>query len=218
MKAQEGHKGEVKAQGEHGEDANSAHEESHVSNRHMTWWRNAWWVRMDNGRHLRTARGRRRVRRAATRAAREAHETEQVAVGERETWEQETTERTGRKESNTLHVVFHFPRATETRQSLQQVQPQQQQQPQQHRQQHLNAYDSNDSEPEYILVKPEDELLQPYRLPSSLATGRHRCRICCSWTSLLCQWIWRQWVMPRRSSSNATPFSHEEGTDVHDVH
>ena len=109
MKAQEGHKGEVKAQGEQGEDANSVHEESHVSNRHMTWWRNAWWVRMDNGPHLRTARGRRRVWRAATRAAREAHETEQVAGGEREKWEQETTERMGRKESNTLHVVFHFP-------------------------------------------------------------------------------------------------------------
>ena len=97
MKAQEGHKGEAKAQGEQGEDANSVHEESHASNRHMTWWRNAWCVRMDNGPHLRTARGRRRAWRAATRAAREAHETEQVAGGEREKWEQETTERTGEK-------------------------------------------------------------------------------------------------------------------------
>ena len=56
VKAQEGHKGKVKAQGEQGEDANSVHEESHVSNRHMTWWQNAWWVRVNNGPHLRTAR------------------------------------------------------------------------------------------------------------------------------------------------------------------
>ena len=49
VKAQEGHEGEVKAQEEQGEDANSLHEESHVSNRHMTWWHNAWWVRVNNG-------------------------------------------------------------------------------------------------------------------------------------------------------------------------
>ena len=50
--AQEGHEGEVKAQEEQGEDANSLHEKSHVSNRHMTWWRNAWSVRVNNGPHL----------------------------------------------------------------------------------------------------------------------------------------------------------------------
>ena len=39
MRAQEGHEDEVKAQGEQEEEANSVHEESHVSNnRHMTWW------------------------------------------------------------------------------------------------------------------------------------------------------------------------------------
>ena len=27
--------------------------------------------------------------------------------------------------------------------------------------------------------------MQPYRLPPSLTKGLHRCRICCSWTSLL---------------------------------
>ena len=86
-------------------------EERDVSNRHMTWWRNAWWVRMDSGPHLRTARGRRKVWRAATRAARETRETARVAGRDREEWE------TGRKESNAnvLHVVFHFPTAsTET--------------------------------------------------------------------------------------------------------
>ena len=114
VEAQEGHDGEEEMTTQENcvetkKEMNSMYEESDVSNRHMTWWRNAWWVRMDNGPHLRTARGRRRVWRAATRAAREARETEQVAGGEREKWEQGTT---GRKESNTLHVVFHFPTAT----------------------------------------------------------------------------------------------------------
>ena len=120
--AQEGHEGEVKAQEEQGEDSNSLQEESHVSNRHMTWWHNAWWVRVNNGPHLRTARDRRRVWRAATRAAQEVRDTGKVAGGEREKWE------TGSKESNasnTLHIVFHFPTATT---STQQQQPQQQQQ------------------------------------------------------------------------------------------
>ena len=99
----------MKAHEEQGEDANSLHEESHVSNRHMTWWHNAWWVRVNNGPHLRTARDRRRVWRAATRAAQEVRDTGKVAGGEREKREQGKTERT---ESNTLHVVFHFPTAT----------------------------------------------------------------------------------------------------------
>ena len=107
--AQEGHEGEVKAQEEQAEDSNSLQEESHVSNRHMTWWHNAWWVRVNNGPHLRTARDRRRVWRAATRAAQEVRDTGKVAGGEREKWEQGKTERT---ESNTLHVVFHFPTST----------------------------------------------------------------------------------------------------------
>ena len=105
-KAQEGHEDEVKEQGE---DSNSLQEEGHVSNRHMTWWHNAWWVRVNNGPHLRTARDRRRVWRAATRAAQEVRDTGKVAGGEREKREQGKTERT---ESNTLHVVFHFPTAT----------------------------------------------------------------------------------------------------------
>ena len=99
---QEGHEGEVKAQEEQGEEANSLHEGSHVSDRHMTWWRNAWWVRVNNGPHLQTARDRRRVWRAATRAAQEMRDTGKVPGGEREKWEQ------GKTESNTLHVIFHF--------------------------------------------------------------------------------------------------------------
>ena len=111
VEAQEGHEGEEAMTTqetcvEEQKETNSMHEENDVSNRHMTWWRGTWWVRMDNGPHLRTARGRRRVWRAATRAARETRATGRVAGGETEEWEQRAT---GRKESNTLHVVFHFP-------------------------------------------------------------------------------------------------------------
>ena len=89
-------------------DDNSLHEESHASDRHMTWWRNAWLIRMDSGPHLGTARDRRRVWRAATRAAREVRETRKVLGGKGEKWE------TGSKESNAnvLHLVFHFPNAS----------------------------------------------------------------------------------------------------------
>ena len=65
-------------------DENSLHEESHASDRHMTWWLNARWIRMDSGPHLRTARDRRRVWRAAMRAAREVRETRKASGGERE--------------------------------------------------------------------------------------------------------------------------------------
>ena len=99
----------MKAQSGQEEDVNSVHDENHVSNRHMTWWQNAWWVRVNNGPHFRTAQGRRRAWRAATRAAQDTRETEQTERGERAKWEQG---RTKRGESNTLHVVFHFPTAT----------------------------------------------------------------------------------------------------------
>ena len=104
-RAQEERKNGVKAQDEREEDANSLREESHVSNRHMTWWQNAWWVRVNNGPHLRTARDRRKVWRAATRAAQEVRETGKVAGREREEWEKGKTER---RESNTLHIVLHL--------------------------------------------------------------------------------------------------------------
>ena len=106
-----GHEGEVKAQGEQEEDAKSLHEESHMSNRHMTWWQKSWWVRIDNGPHLRTVRGRRRAWRAATRAAREMRATQetQCESGEAE------RERPGKwegRESNTLHIVLHLSTST----------------------------------------------------------------------------------------------------------
>ena len=83
VEAQEGHEGkeEMTTQEECVEakkETNSMHEESDVSNRHMTWWRNAWWIRMDGGPHMRTARGRRRIWRAARRAAEQARDDDGV--------------------------------------------------------------------------------------------------------------------------------------------
>ena len=78
---------EVEAQGGQEEDVNSVHDECPVSTRHMT-WHNAWWIRVDNGPHMRSARGRRRTWRAASQAA------EQVRDGNRvgETWREEKGE------------------------------------------------------------------------------------------------------------------------------
>ena len=59
---------------------NSMHEEIDVSSRHMTWWSNAWWIRVDSGPHLRTAQGRRRTWRATRRAAEQARDS--VCVGQ----------------------------------------------------------------------------------------------------------------------------------------
>ena len=164
---------------------------------HMTWWRKAWWVRMDSGPHLRTARDRRKVWRAATRAAQEVRETGKVAGRKREEWEKRETER---RESNTLHIVMHLQTTSNN---------------------HCNKCNHGSSSNcsstakcttpmirsrSNILVKLEGESLQPHRLTSSLATSLRKCRICCSSTLLPCQWV-RRMQMSRRSSSNATlPF------------
>ena len=122
--AQEGHDEEMTTREkcvEAKKEVSSMHKENDVSNRHMTWWRNAWWIRVDSGPHMRTARGRRRVWRAARRAAEQAQDNDGVGetqsfaeeaegeTGRRQRWEQG---RTKREESNTLHVVFHFANAT----------------------------------------------------------------------------------------------------------
>ena len=109
--ALEGQERKVGAQGEHAEEGegttregsveerketNSMQRENEVSNRHMTWWRNAWWIRVNNGPHMRTARGRRRTWRAARRAAEQAHDDDRVEEAqssaeevEGEKWEEE---------------------------------------------------------------------------------------------------------------------------------
>ena len=98
-------------------ETNSTHVENDVSNRHMTWWRNAWWIRVDSGPHLRTARGRRRTWRAARRAAEEARngdrveETQSLAEeAEGEKWGKEKNMRLARPCSeSTLHLVILLP-------------------------------------------------------------------------------------------------------------
>ena len=83
VEAQEGHDGEEEMTTqekcvEAKKEANSMHEENDVSNRHMTWGKNAWWIRVDSGPHLWTARGRRRIWPAARRAAEQARDDDRV--------------------------------------------------------------------------------------------------------------------------------------------
>ena len=80
-----------------------------MSNRHMTWWRDAWWVLY--GQRTTLTDGARPSKSVASshESRAETRETERVAGREREKCEQGTTVR---KESNTLHVVFHFPTAS----------------------------------------------------------------------------------------------------------
>ena len=97
-------------------EANSLHGENDVSNRHMTWWKNAWWIRVDSGPHLRTARGRRRIWRAARRAAEQARDDDRVEEtqsfaeeAEGETWGRRKGERQNKQcNENTLHLVIHL--------------------------------------------------------------------------------------------------------------
>ena len=115
VKAQE--EGEVKAQGEREEDSNSLHEECHVSNRHMTY--NSWWIRVDNGPHMRSARGRRRTWRAARQAAeqvrngnwvgetRDGAEEAERQKGEKGRRESQTERQTRQGSENTPHIVLY---------------------------------------------------------------------------------------------------------------
>ena len=109
VEAQEGHEGEVKAQGgQQEEDVNSVHDECHVSNRHMTWWHNAWWIRVENGPHMRSARGRRRTWRAARQAAEQVRDGNWV--GETRWEERERLKKGERGEKSneaTLHLILH---------------------------------------------------------------------------------------------------------------
>ena len=49
---------------------------SDVPRRRTVWWSGAWWIRMEDGPNLRTAKERRRAWRAATRAAKEIRSEE----------------------------------------------------------------------------------------------------------------------------------------------
>ena len=127
-----------------GENRNQFCENSDVSNRHMTWWRKAWWIRIDDGSSMRSARGRRRVWRAARRAAEQARDGDRVeethCLAEEAKWEKWGKRQADRQcTESTLHLVLHLPQnatatattqatATATAGPLQQQQQQQQQQ------------------------------------------------------------------------------------------
>ena len=56
MEAQKGHEDEEETTTqkecvEAKKEVNSMHDENDVSNRHMTWWKNARWIRVDSGPH-----------------------------------------------------------------------------------------------------------------------------------------------------------------------
>ena len=74
-------------------EANSKHKENDVSNRHMTWWKSAWWIRVD-------------------RDDDRVEETQSFAEeAEEEKWRRkERRERQNKQCSeNTLLIVLHFP-------------------------------------------------------------------------------------------------------------
>ena len=56
------------------ENMNRTYVDNAVSDSLTTWWRRAWWIRIDDGSSMLSARGRRRVWRAARRAAEKARD------------------------------------------------------------------------------------------------------------------------------------------------
>ena len=117
---------------------NSMHEENDVSNRHMTWWRNAWWIRVNSGPHMRTARGRRRIWRAARRAAEQACDDGRVeeTLSPAEEVEGETCGRKKREQGRNRREKKTTPcTSCCTCLATQQQQPQQQPQPRPRQQQ-----------------------------------------------------------------------------------
>ena len=97
-------------------EVNSMYEENDLSNRHMTWWKNAWWIRVDSGPHMRTARGLASSQKRAAEQARDddrVEETQSFAEeAEGKKWRRkERKERESKQRSaNILHIVVHFPR------------------------------------------------------------------------------------------------------------
>ena len=94
-------------------ETNSMQQENEVSNRHMTWWRNAWWIRVNNGPHMRTARGRRRTWRAARRAAEQALMTtglKRPRVLPKRYRERNGEEKKGRETDHTMQRKHSAPR------------------------------------------------------------------------------------------------------------
>ena len=87
--------------GEEEESRNSLYDDTDVSNTHMARWNRSWWIRIDGGSSMRSARGRRRVWRADRRAAEEARDAEGGSRGP--TWSRRgrVTEKGTRRERET---------------------------------------------------------------------------------------------------------------------
>ena len=149
------------------------HEGGHVSNRHMTWWQNAWWVRVNNGPHLRTARDRRKVWRAATRAAQEVRETGKIA-GREKRGMGETGDRKKRKQ----HVAHCAAPATNSNSTSNNNNSS-------NHDRGSSSWNGSDSRGDAASVTMTTGALQL----KELAKGLYRCRNCCSWMSLLFQWV-----------------------------
>ena len=91
-------------------ETNSMHEEDDVSNRHMTWWKNAWWIRVDGGPHTHADGARRAARRAAEQAREDDRVEETQSFPEEtegEKWEKERQNK--QCSEDTLHKVLHLP-------------------------------------------------------------------------------------------------------------
>ena len=98
----------------------------------MTWWRGAWWIRINDESSMHSAKGRRRIWRAARRAAEQARDGDRVQETQRRTeevegekWERRRIE-TQKRQCNegTLHLVLHLPANTTTAASAARTFPQ----------------------------------------------------------------------------------------------
>ena len=98
------------------EDTNRTYEDHDVSKRHMTWWKRAWWIRIGDRSSMRSARGRRRIWRAARdRSNRLAAETGLARPSVKPKRQRERHGRSERRErqgrqcsENTIHIVLHL--------------------------------------------------------------------------------------------------------------
>ena len=120
---------EEKREEENNRILNESHE---VPNRYMTWWRGAWWIRINDGSSMHSAKGRRRIWRAARRAAEQARDGDRVDETQRRTeevegekWERRRRE-TQKRQCNegTLRLVLHLPANTTTAASAARTCPQ----------------------------------------------------------------------------------------------
>ena len=166
---------------------------------------------------MRSARGRRRIWRAAKRAAAHARDGDRAeethCLAEEAKWEK--WEREVRQTDSALKARCTWCCTCHKTQPLWH---QQQQQPMQQQQQapcSSSSSSSSSSKAKNTIVKERtwfnlvanEIVLHPLHLGTGallhnegvVATwshGLHRCRICCSWTSLFCQWVWRRLLVP----------------------